>query len=178
MTRNSTVINVTSGPLTMNEAGSPEAVAGVFLWLIMAERRAGVRVVACDNETGVVDLTSGEKIRRRGDELFGLLRPDMHSDPSVFATPGTICEFFAAIRSRTGPRKLARRFKMPVRFGPPFVNAFVTRLDYSATDLELRIEYHVARWRWLVRTLLFRLWSLTLGAQGRRRGCRGGVEAL
>ena len=178
MTRNRRVITIISGPLTMNETGSTEAVAGVFLWLIMAERRAGVRVVACDNETSVFDLTSGEKIRRRGDELFGLLRPDMHADPSVFATPEAVCEFFAAIRSRTGPRKLARRFTMPMRSNPPSVNSFVTRFDYSATDLELRIEYDVARWRWWIRTLLFRLWSLTLGAQERRRGCRGGVGAL
>jgi hypothetical protein len=145
------------GPIEVHEAGTPEAVGGGFLYAILREHRAHVRVSAEQGRIRVTDLTTHEPIVRGNEDLFGISRPDRHLDPTIFSDPAMIGRFFEALRRAAGSKSVARRITVGSRFGPPYQYALLTRMDLSPTCLEMRIQYHIPRWRYSIAQVMFKI---------------------
>jgi hypothetical protein len=154
------VIDLDSIPgleVTTNEAGSPEAVASMFSWLVMAERRRSLNIAIRGGRIEVIDLVANEPFCPGEDDAFGLERPDRHADPGIFTDTNDVASCFDRIRRLNGPDRLTRRSVTPVRCCPPRTFAYVLRTDGGPDSMRLDFVYDVPRWKWRLRESFSRL---------------------
>jgi hypothetical protein len=132
------VIDLTGAEVS--EAGTPPAVAGIFLWLITHQRRRLVSVCVKDERICPVDAESMQPIDVPAEGPFGGRMPKEMADPTRFVDRAEINQFFEAFREATGPRGMRRRCETAIEFAPPRIPVLVERHDAAPNSLRLRLQ--------------------------------------